>query len=278
MAEAAKLPAVPLTDVDTNWLQVVGEGWAAPLRGFMREGTLLQTLHFNSMLVDADNFTGVGEYNHHETDWMQNSFPRERVSMPVPIVLPITDFTRRQIEDAKAVALTNAAGVPLAILRSPEVYELRVREIISRTWGIIDDEHPYIKLLLSPGKSFAVGGEVELLGRIKYGDGLDKYRLTVEELRAAFKTKGADVVYAFQTRNPTHAGHGFLMKVRARPRYPHLAGFGAPPSRDGVALSQLLHFRTRGKNSSSEGIRTLSCGSRRWEAGRSHPTYRSTYE
>jgi len=53
---------------------------------------------------------------------------------------------------------------------------------------------------------------VELLGRIKYGDGLDHYRLTVDELRAAFKKKNADVVYAFQTRNPTHAGHGFLMK------------------------------------------------------------------
>ena len=60
LAEAAKLPAVPLTDLDTNWLQVIGEGWAAPLKGFMREGTLLQTLHFNSMLIDADNFTGVG--------------------------------------------------------------------------------------------------------------------------------------------------------------------------------------------------------------------------
>lgn len=132
--------------------------------------------------------------------------------MSVPIVLPVTDFTRRAIAGAKAVALTNAAGVPLAILRAPEVYELRVRELIARTWGITDDAHPYIKLMLSPGKDFALGGEVELLGRITYNDGLDQYRLTVDELRAAFKKKGADVVYAFQTRNPTHAGHAFLMK------------------------------------------------------------------
>ena len=67
-------------------------------------------------------------------------------------------------------------------------------------------------MLLAPGKEYAVGGEVELLGRIKYNDGLDKYRLTVDELKAAFKAKGADVIYAFQTRNPTHAGHAFLMK------------------------------------------------------------------
>ena len=212
MAEAATLPMVPLTDLDVNWLQVIGEGWAAPLKGFMREGTLVQALHFNSMLVDQNNFTGLGGYATQTTNWMQNDFPSERVSMPVPIVLPITDFTRRSIGKAKAVALTNSAGMPLAILRNPEAYELRVRELILRTWGIVDDEHPYIKELLAPGKDFALGGEVELLGRITYGDGLDTYRLTVDELRAAFKKKGADTVYAFQTRNPTHAGHAFLMK------------------------------------------------------------------
>ena len=43
LAEAATLPKVPLTDYDINWLQVIGEGWAAPLKGFMREGTRPRT-------------------------------------------------------------------------------------------------------------------------------------------------------------------------------------------------------------------------------------------
>ena len=43
-------------------------------------------------------------------------------------------------------------------------------------WGYADDEHPYIKYMLLPGKPYLVGGEIELLGRIKYNDGLDKYR------------------------------------------------------------------------------------------------------
>ena len=93
-----------------------------------------------------DNFTGTGGYAFSPTNWMQEQFPPDatRASMPVPIVLPITDFTRRSIGKAAAVTLTNSAGVPLAILRQPETYELRVRELILRTWGVIDDEHPYV--------------------------------------------------------------------------------------------------------------------------------------
>ena len=39
-----------------------------------------------------------------------------------------------------------------------------------------------------------------------------RYSALADELRAEFARKKADVVYAFQTRNPTHAGHAFLMK------------------------------------------------------------------
>jgi ATP sulfurylase len=47
----------------------------------------------------------------------------------------------------------------------------------------------------------------------RYNDGLDKWRFTASEVRDEFAKKGADVVYAFQTRNPTHAGHAYLMRT-----------------------------------------------------------------
>jgi 3'-phosphoadenosine 5'-phosphosulfate synthase len=78
-------------------------------------------------------------------------------------------------------------------------------------YGVIDPGHPYIKHIYSGG-DFLIGGEVELLDRIRYNDGLDKWRKTATELLAEFQAKGADTVYAFQTRNPTHAGHAYLMR------------------------------------------------------------------
>lgn len=68
-AEAATLPRVLLTDIDLNWLQTIGEGWAAPLKGFMREGALVQTLHHNSLLVDPYNVTGHKGALEMPTEW-----------------------------------------------------------------------------------------------------------------------------------------------------------------------------------------------------------------
>lgn len=53
-AEAASLPAVELSVVDMQWVQVLSEGWAAPLRGFMRKHEYLQCLHFNTLMQRAE--------------------------------------------------------------------------------------------------------------------------------------------------------------------------------------------------------------------------------
>lgn len=41
---------VPCPQLDLQWVQVLAEGWASPLRGFMREREFLQVLHFGSLL------------------------------------------------------------------------------------------------------------------------------------------------------------------------------------------------------------------------------------
>jgi len=213
--EAETLPKVLISDIDLNWLQVIGEGWASPLKGFMREGTLLETLHFNSILVDPFNVTGNANRHEMRTDF--NNFkehqPPQRVSMSVPITLSCTSFTKDNIETSgkRDVALVTQMGETVAILRDPEIYDNRKEEIVTRMFGVIDTGHPYIHHIYSGG-DYLIGGEIELLDRIRYNDGLDKWRKTATELMQEFQQKGADTVYAFQTRNPTHAGHAYLMR------------------------------------------------------------------
>jgi 3'-phosphoadenosine 5'-phosphosulfate synthase len=212
---ADALPKALLTDIDLNWLQTIAEGWAAPLKGFMREGPLLQTIHFNSILVDPLNITGSKGMNEQKTDFLDfKTVPPKRVSMSVPIVLPCTDYTKDMIESSgkKSVALVTKHGNIVGLLHNPEIYANRKEEIVSRLFGVIDFKHPYIAHIYSGG-DWLIGGEIELFEKIKYNDGLDKWRLTAPEVMEEFIKKKADAVFAFQTRNPTHAGHAYLMKT-----------------------------------------------------------------
>ncbi|XP_008936528.1 PREDICTED: bifunctional 3'-phosphoadenosine 5'-phosphosulfate synthase 2-like, partial [Merops nubicus] len=49
-AEAEMLPSVEITKLDLQWVQVLSEGWATPLTGFMREAEYLQVIHFGTLL------------------------------------------------------------------------------------------------------------------------------------------------------------------------------------------------------------------------------------
>lgn len=58
-----------------------------------------------------------------------------------------------------------------------------------------------------------IGGDLQVLERIRWNDGLDHYRFTPNELRKMFQEMGTDAVFAFQLRNPLHNGHALLIQV-----------------------------------------------------------------
>ncbi|XP_066550040.1 bifunctional 3'-phosphoadenosine 5'-phosphosulfate synthase 2b [Amia ocellicauda] len=190
LAEANTLPALEITELDLQWVQVLAEGWATPLQGFMREREFLQVLHFNTLL---DGGT---------------------INLSVPIVLPVSTENKDSLGGSDAIALV-FKGRRVAILRNPDFYEHRKEERCARQWGTTCSQHPFIKMVMESG-DWLVGGELEVLERIKWNDGLDHYRLTPRELKQKFKEMKADAVFAFQLRNPVHNGHALLMQDTRR--------------------------------------------------------------
>ncbi|KTG04763.1 hypothetical protein cypCar_00023723 [Cyprinus carpio] len=150
--DASILPSISITKLDLQWVQVLAEGWASPLKGFMREREYLQVIHFNTLL---DGGT---------------------INLSVPIVLPVATEIKECLQGSMAVAL----------------------------------EYQGKRMVLESG-DWLVGGELEVLERIRWNDGLDQYRLTPRELKQKFKEMKADAVFAFQLRNPVHNGHSLLM-------------------------------------------------------------------
>ncbi len=132
----------------------------------------------------------------------------------IPIVLPVSTEDKVKLAESSAIALCYE-GKKVAIIRSPEFYEHRKEERCSRMFGMANQDHPYIKMIYESG-DWLCGGDLEVLERIKWDDGLDEYRLTPNELKAKFKKMGADAVFAFQLRNPIHNGHALLMQDTKR--------------------------------------------------------------
>uniref|UniRef100_A0A8C5AF94 3'-phosphoadenosine 5'-phosphosulfate synthase 1 n=1 Tax=Gadus morhua TaxID=8049 RepID=A0A8C5AF94_GADMO len=185
-ADVETLPAVQIGKVDMQWVQVLAEGWATPLNGFMREREYLQCLHFDCLLDG-----GV-------------------INLSVPVVLPVSVSDKERLDGVTAMALVYE-GRRVAILRNPEFYEHRKEERCARQWGTTCKDHPYIKMVMESG-DWLIGGDLQVLERIRWSDGLDQYRLTPTELKQKFKEMNADAVFAFQLRNPVHNGHALLMQ------------------------------------------------------------------
>lgn len=103
-SEAEAMPKVRLTKVDIEWVHVISEGWASPLRGFMRESEYLQSLHFNCLRMKDGSVA----------------------NMSLPIVLAIDNETKERIGSSPNVGLVGPDGDLVGILRRLVVFSTRM--------------------------------------------------------------------------------------------------------------------------------------------------------
>ena len=185
--EAESLYKINVSTIDLQWIQILSEGWATPLKGFMRENEYLQCLHFGVLIEDGKTF-----------------------SQSIPIVLAVDDSNADAIRNQKEVCLTYD-GKSVAILSNIEVYPHRKEERICRIFGTNHANHPVIEVINKTG-NWLVGGDIQVFEKITWDDGLDAYRLTPKEIQLRLKEMSADAVFAFQLRNPIHNGHALLMQ------------------------------------------------------------------
>lgn len=204
LIEASKaLPKISLSKLSLQWAQVIAEGWATPLEGFMRESEYLECIHLKT--ITANNMVH---------------------SQSIPIVLPIRDDDKRRARGFNTVELLYEEK-PVGLLIDVEIYEDRKKERCARTFGSVDVGHPTIKSIMESDTCWLMGGRLQMFERVQWNDGLDKYRLTPQEIRHRLIQMKADAVFVFQLRNPLHNGHVLLIdetyeKLRATYEHPVL--------------------------------------------------------
>lgn len=166
-------------------LEMLASGAFSPLRGFMGESDYVRSRDEMRLAAGAP--------------WS------------IPITLGVGEAEARALKPGDEVALADAAGARLAIMKLAEIFRVdRAREA-QAVFGTADLAHPgAANVLATP--PWCLGGEVTLLAEIPSRNFLE-YRLEPRQTRAAFAARGWRKIVAFQTRNPTHRAHEYIQKA-----------------------------------------------------------------
>ena len=178
---AERLPALRLTPAEAADLRAIATGAYSPLEGFM--GRAAHEACAEAMHTDDG------------TLW------------PIPVCLGLPDEVELR---GGMLALREAEGRVAGVLEVTEVFERDREREAKLVYGTDDPAHPGVaRVLGSPAR--AVAGPVRAV-KGPAGGPAGSYALTPAQTRAAFAERGWGRIAAFQTRNPVHRAHEYLLK------------------------------------------------------------------
>ncbi|MCY0897364.1 MAG: sulfate adenylyltransferase [Firmicutes bacterium] len=173
---------IPLTAVEAADAELLAMGAYEPLNGFMTQ----------------DEYRGVV----HDMRLPSGSL------FPLPIVLPVAAEVAHEIAIGDVVNLAGPGGFQ-AILRVTDRFERSVESEARHVYLTNSREHPGVdRLFRMPRWCLAGPVTVVHVTPSPYGE-----PATPKEVRAAIAQRGWRTVTFFQTRNPPHRAHEYLLKT-----------------------------------------------------------------
>jgi sulfate adenylyltransferase len=186
-ARAKSLRQVRISSREKGDLVMLGIGGFTPLEGFMGRAD------WEGVCRDYKMANGVF--------W------------PIPITLSVGSEAAREISVGSEIALIDPDdGSVLATMKVAEKYTIDKEHECKSVFKTADPEHPGVRMVMEQPE-LNLAGPVKVLSdggfRAKYG----ALYMTPAETRAEFQRLGWSRVAAFQTRNPMHRSHEYLVKV-----------------------------------------------------------------
>ncbi|HXV76596.1 MAG TPA: bifunctional sulfate adenylyltransferase/adenylylsulfate kinase [Candidatus Polarisedimenticolaceae bacterium] len=125
---------------------------------------------------------------------------------PIPITLDVDDRTAARLGAGAKLALRDAEGVMLAVLKVEEIWRPDRDTEAEKVFGTTDAAHPAVRHLHEASHANYVGGAIEGVQPPLHYD-FRELRLTPAQVRRRLERFGWLRVVAFQTRNPMHRAH-----------------------------------------------------------------------
>src|SRR5713226_8369226 len=184
LQRAALLPRVRLNARQMADVEMIAVGAFSPLEGFMG------SRDYESVLREERLANGVV--------WT------------IPVTLGVTEDTKQAIGTAEAVALTDAEARVVAVLDLEEIFRYDREREAQSVLRTTENSHPGVRYLETAGE-YCLAGPIHLLER-RQDRTYENYRLDPIETRDLFAHHGWKTVVAFQTRNPVHRAHEYILK------------------------------------------------------------------
>jgi sulfate adenylyltransferase len=184
LAKADFLPTVQLDERATSDLVMIAIGGFSPISGFMEQ---------NDYLGVVDKMR------------LANGLP-----WSIPVTLSVSEAIADPLTEGSLIRLDNPDGKFVGVLQLTQKYSYDKKHEAIKVYGTDEDQHPGVKVVYDQG-AINLAGPVWLLEREAHHL-FPKYQIDPAASRAMFQERGWSTVVGFQTRNPIHRAHEYIIK------------------------------------------------------------------
>lgn len=203
--EAASLRTITLSAKQSCDLELIGNGGYSPLDGFMGEACFKRVCSEMKLAAGAGVWAGPPGVQFIKP-------PFEGMTWSIPITLSVSKDQAPRV--GERIALKAPNGVLQAVMTVQEVFAHDKKLEIPNVFRTEDAAHPGVAQVMAEGDT-CLGGPVEVLTLCVDPSGPEAFlpqRLTPAQTRAEFAKRGWKTIVAFQTRNPIHRAHEYVIK------------------------------------------------------------------
>ena len=184
LSKSEFLPVVQLDERALSDLQLIAIGGFSPLTGFLGK---------------ADYDRVVDEMH------LANGLP-----WAIPVTLSVSEEVAAPLKEGQLVRLDDAAGRFVGVLNLTEKYTYDKQREAVKVYRTDEEKHPGVAVVSRQG-NVNLAGDVWLLERDSHPL-FPSYQIDPARSREMFREKDWKTVVGFQTRNPIHRAHEYIIK------------------------------------------------------------------
>lgn len=186
LKRSRELPKIPASSVTIANIEMIAIGGYSPLTGFM----------------DREAYWSV----------VREMRLADGIIWSIPVVLPVPDSLIGEIKGSKFAAICDSKLKEVyAVVEVGDIFKRDKETEAKAVYATTDLSHPGVERVYGEPE-WLIGGQIIALKLPDHLPSVRAYYMTPQETRETFISRGYKRVVGFQTRNPLHRAHEYIVK------------------------------------------------------------------